>query len=204
MFRVGRVVAGVSGSPRSLPALRWARDLAHTHDAGLLLVHAWSPPASALAGFEFPSEYQWHVWEDAAWLRLWHALEVAFGGLPPGIQAEPVVAPGSPGLTLVHAAAGAGDLLVIGAGRRGGVNRLWHPAVSRYCLSHARCPVIAIPPPELELATRYGLATRTLRHKIAPPYQPVNLPFGRIRRPGGTAEQSQAPGPMPPGDTGYR
>jgi len=198
MFRVRRVVAGVSGSPRSLSALRWARDLAHAHDADLLLVHAWSPPAMALAGFEFPSEYQWHVWEDTAWRRLWDALEVAFGGLPPGVRAEPVIAPGSPGLTLVHAAAGADDLLVIGAGRRGGVSRLRHPAVGRYCLAHARCPVIAIPPPELELATRYGLATRTLRQKIAHPYQPVNLPFGRMRRPGGTAEQSQAPGPMPP------
>ena len=125
MFRVRRVVAGVSGSPRSLSALRCAGDLARTHDADLLLVHAWSPPAIALAGYEFPSEYLWHVWEGAAWQRLWDALEAAFGGLPPGTRAEPVIAPGSPGLTLVHAAAGADDLLVIGAGRRGDVNRLW-------------------------------------------------------------------------------
>jgi nucleotide-binding universal stress UspA family protein len=198
MFRVRRVVAGVSGSPRSLSALRCAGDLARTHDADLLLVHAWSPPAIALAGYEFPSEYLWHVWEDAAWQRLWDALEAAFGGLPPGIRAEPVIAPGSPGLTLVHAAARTDDLLVIGAGRRGGVSRLRHPTVSRYCLAHASCPVIAIPPPELELATRYGLAARTLRYKIAHPYQPGNLPFGRTRRPGSTAEQSEASGPVPP------
>ena len=59
------------------------RDSPRTHDADLLLVHAWSPPAIALAGFEFPSEYQWRVWEGAAWQRLWDALEAAFGGLHP-------------------------------------------------------------------------------------------------------------------------
>jgi nucleotide-binding universal stress UspA family protein len=198
MFRVRRVIAGVSGSPRSLSALRCAGDLAHTHDADLLLVHAWSPPAMAMAGYEFPSEYLWQVWEDAAWQRLWDALEAAFGGLPPGIRADPVIAPGGPGRTLVRAAAGADDVLVIGTGRRGGVNRLGPATVSRYCLAHARCPVVVIPPPELELATRYGLAARALRHKIPLPYRPGNLPFGRIRRPGGTAEQSEASGPVPP------
>lgn len=198
MFRVRRVIAGVSGSPRSLSALRCAGDLAHAHDADLLLVHAWSPPAMAMAGYEFPSEYLWQVWEGVAWQRLWDALEAAFGGLPSGIRAEPVIAAGGPGWTLVRAAAGADDLLVIGAGRRGRVNRLWRPAVSCYCLAHASCPVVVIPPPELELAIRYGLAARTLRDKIPHPCRPGDLPFGRIRRPGGTAEQSEASGPVPP------
>jgi nucleotide-binding universal stress UspA family protein len=198
MSRVRRVIAGVSGSPRSLSALRCAGDLAHAHDADLFPVHAWAPPAIALAGHQVPSEYLRQVWEDAAWQRLWDALEAAFGGLPPGIRAEPVIAPGSPGWILVRAAARADDLLVIGAGRRGGVNRLWHATVSRYCLAHARCPVVVIPPPELELATRYGLADRTLRHKIPHPYQRGNLPFARIRRPGGAAAQSKASGPVPP------
>jgi len=35
-----RIVAGVSGSPASMPALRHAADLARQHDAILIPVHA--------------------------------------------------------------------------------------------------------------------------------------------------------------------
>jgi nucleotide-binding universal stress UspA family protein len=135
----------------------------------------------ALAGHQFPPEYLRQVWEEAAWQRLWDALEAAFGGLPPGLRAEPVIAPGSPGRILVRVAARADDLLVIGAGRRGVGNRLWRATVSRYCLAHARCPVVVIPPPDLELATRNGLAARALRHTIPHPYQPGSPRSGRIR-----------------------
>jgi nucleotide-binding universal stress UspA family protein len=165
MSPVRRIIVGVSGSPRSLYALRCAADLAHAHDAILFPVHAWVPPAIALAGHPLPSGYLCEEWEDAAWQRLWDALQAAFGGLPPGVRAQPVVARGTPGWILVHAAGEAGDLLVIGAGRRGTASRLWHGMVSRYCLAHARCPVVAIPPPALELAARRGLAGRAWRQK---------------------------------------
>jgi nucleotide-binding universal stress UspA family protein len=137
MSRVRRVIAGVSGSPRSLSALRCAGDLAHAHDAALFPVHAWAPPAIALAGHQFLSEYLRQAWEEAARQRLWDALEAVFGGLPPGIRAEPVIAPGNPGWVLVRAAARADDLLVIGAGRRGDVNRLWRAKIS---MPSARVP----------------------------------------------------------------
>jgi nucleotide-binding universal stress UspA family protein len=137
MSRVRRVIAGVSGSPRSLSALRCAGDLAHAHDAALFPVHAWAPPAIALAGHQFLSEYLRQAWEEAARQRLWDALEAAFGGLPPGIRAEPVIAPGNPGWVLVRAAARADDLLVIGAGRRGDVNRLWRQDLHAICTRSA-------------------------------------------------------------------
>ena len=38
-----RIVAGVSGSPGNLPALRHAADLARVYDAALTFVHAWLP-----------------------------------------------------------------------------------------------------------------------------------------------------------------
>jgi nucleotide-binding universal stress UspA family protein len=78
-------------------------------------------------------------WEDAAWQRLRDALGLAFGGLPPGIPAELLIAQGNPGWILVRAACRTGDVLVIGTGRQGAVGRLWHGTVSRYCLAHARC-----------------------------------------------------------------
>jgi nucleotide-binding universal stress UspA family protein len=162
---VRRIIAGVSGSRRSLPALRRAADLADAHDATLLPVHVWAPPAMELASLQFPSERLYREWEDEAWQRLWGTLDTAFGGLPPGLRIQPVIAQGSPGWILVRAASRADDVLVIGAGRRAGASRLWHGTVSRYCLAHASCPVVAVPPSELETALRYGLASRVLRHK---------------------------------------
>jgi hypothetical protein len=43
-------------------------------------------------------------WQDAVWQRLWHALEMAFGGFPPGIAAQPLIAQGSAGPVLVSVA----------------------------------------------------------------------------------------------------
>jgi hypothetical protein len=60
-----------------------------------------------------------------------------------------VVQRGHPGQVLVGVACRADDLLVIGAGRRGAVGRMWSAAISRYCLAHAECPVLAIPPAAL-------------------------------------------------------
>src|SRR4029077_13160332 len=47
---------------------------------------------------------------------------------------------------------GGGARLVVGAGRRGPSGRLRHGRVSRYCLAHASCPVIAVPSPALNRA----------------------------------------------------
>jgi hypothetical protein len=48
------------------------------------------------------------------------------------------------------------DLLVVGTGRRGGLRRL-RRSVGRYCLAHARCPVIAVPPSDLMEEASRGL-----------------------------------------------
>jgi hypothetical protein len=62
-------------------------------------------------------------WNEAAWQRLRHALDMAFGGLPPGIPAEPPTVQGYAGPILVSAASQAGD-----TGQRGavqGLHRRW-------------------------------------------------------------------------------
>lgn len=41
------------------------------------------------------------------------------------------------------------DLLVIGAGPRGPLRALF-PSVTRYCVTHATCPVLTVPPSPLE------------------------------------------------------
>lgn len=158
MPRVRRIIVGIGSSPRSLPALRCAAGLARAYEADLIPVHAWVPPAATFAGHHFPTERLRRDWEDAATRRLGQALETAFGGLPPGVLAQPLIAEGNPGWVLVRAASRPDDVLVIGAGRRGPVSRLWHGGVSRYCLAHAGCPVIAVPPPAFELAARQRVA----------------------------------------------
>jgi nucleotide-binding universal stress UspA family protein len=158
MLRVRRIIAGISGSPRSLPALRCAADLARAYEADLIPVHAWVPSPADTIGLQFPTERFRRAREDAARQRLRDALDIAFGGLPPGVPVQPVIAQGDPGLILVRTACRADDVLVIGTGRGGTVSRLWHGAVNRYCLAHAACPVIAIPSPALELGTRQRIA----------------------------------------------
>ncbi len=65
---------------------------------------------------------------------------------------------------LVEIASSGDGLLVVGAGRRGALTRMWHGKVSRYYLSHAGCPVLAVPP-----ATARGIclgpAAWALRHR---------------------------------------
>ncbi|HYZ57196.1 MAG TPA: universal stress protein [Streptosporangiaceae bacterium] len=169
MSGVRRIIAGVSGSPRNLPALRYAAELARVYEAAFVPVHTWVPPVSEGPDYQFISEYLRPAWEDAARQRLGRALDMAVGGLPPGIPAEPLIVQGNAGPILVGVASQAGDTLVIGTGRRGAVSRLWHGTVSRYCLAHARCPVIAIPPPTLDLAAAQGVRGWALRHKIPSP-----------------------------------
>ncbi|WP_032767926.1 universal stress protein, partial [Streptomyces griseus] len=42
------------------------------------------------------------------------------------------------------------DLLVVGSGPRGRRLPRLRPSVTRYCLAHAHCPVLAVPPNPLE------------------------------------------------------
>jgi nucleotide-binding universal stress UspA family protein len=143
----GRIVAGVSGSPGSVRALRYALGLAHRHDVPLLAALAWVPPGGDLPERRCPVPELRRVWADAARQRLTGALAAACGGVPAGLDITQAIIRGAPGPSLVEVADSDDDVLVVGAGRRGVLLRMWHGQVSRYCLSHARCPVLAVPHP---------------------------------------------------------
>ena len=164
MSRVRRVFAGVNGSPGSLQALRYAAGLARVHDSALIPVLVWAPPGGELADRRGPSLYLRQVWKDAAWERLWYALDLAFGGAPAGVPVEPMVVRGEAGSVLVRVADSDDDLLVVGAGRRGVFSRIAACRVSRYCLAHATCPVVAVPPSALAQMGR-GLRGWAFRHR---------------------------------------
>jgi nucleotide-binding universal stress UspA family protein len=141
-----RVIVGASGSPGSLRALRYAEDLASHGVATLIPVLAWTPPGGDLAARRQPCPTLVRVWQEAAWQRLWAALDAAWGEIPADLAVQPVVQRGLPGQILVEVACRPDDLLVVGAGRRGVLTRPWCARVSRYCLAHAQCPVVAVPP----------------------------------------------------------
>jgi nucleotide-binding universal stress UspA family protein len=146
---LSRVIVGVSGTPGSLPALRYAAEIARTYSVPLVPVMAWLPPGGDLADRTHPSPVLRRVWADAACGRLATALQAAFGGLPPELPIEAQVIRGEPGRSLVDLADQPGDLLVVGTGRQSAIGRMIHGHVSRYCLAHAGCPVLAVPPSPL-------------------------------------------------------
>ncbi|HTS97153.1 MAG TPA: universal stress protein [Streptosporangiaceae bacterium] len=177
MSGVRRIIVGVSGSPGSLQALRHAADLARIHTALLIPVLAWVPPGGEVADRSAPSAYLRKLWHDAAWQRLATAIELAFGGVPGDVVVRSDVVRGEAGHVLVRAACDPGDLLVIGAGRRGPLAHAMSCRVSRYCVAHAQCPVVAVPPPALAQMS-HGLRGWAFRHRGLSPHD-LGLPAAR-------------------------
>lgn len=163
MSGVRRVIVGASGSPGSLRALRHAEDLARHSGATLTPVLAWVPPGGELAARQ-PCPALVRIWHEAAWQRLWAAAEAAWGQMPADLTVHPLVLRGQPGPVLVEVADQPGDLLIVGAGRRGAVPWPARGRVSRYCVAHAQCPVLAVPPAILAQEGR-GLHGWALRRR---------------------------------------
>ncbi len=148
MPTVRRIIVGVHGSLGNLQALRYAADEARQRNVPLLAVTAWIPPGGD---------------------RLWAAFDVGLGGVPADLHVEPQVTRGETGPVLVDTADQPDDLLIIGTGRRAGLGRVLHRSVSRYCLAHARCPVLAVPPSALMDEMSHGLRSWQLRrHALIP------------------------------------
>ncbi len=149
MAAVRRIVVGVHGSLGSLQALRHAAEEARGRAVPLLPVIAWVPPGGDLAERRHPSPYLRQMWVDAARQRLIDAFEAGLGGFPADVEVQGCVERGETGPVLVDMASQPGDLLVIGTGRRSLIGRALHRSVGRYCLAHATCPVLAVPPSAL-------------------------------------------------------
>ena len=170
MNAVRRIVVGVSGSLGSLQALRWATEEARERHVPLVAAIAWVPPGGDFAERSHPSPYLRRLWQDAALRRLTDAFDECLGGIPDDLDGHLLVERGDAALVLVAAATQPGDLLVIGTGRRGPLSRALRRSVGRYCLAHARCPVLAVPPSALMEEMRHGLLPwpRRSRHVLVP------------------------------------
>ncbi|MFI1198826.1 universal stress protein [Streptomyces sp. BHT-5-2] len=144
-----RVLAGVSGSLGSVTALHRAAAEARVRGAELWAVLAWEPPGGDLPARGGVPPSLVATWHRMACEDLAETLGTAFGSEGPGVPLHTLVARGKPGKVLIAAADRSDDLLVIGAGARGRLRRAASPSVSRYCVAHARCPVLAVPPSPL-------------------------------------------------------
>jgi nucleotide-binding universal stress UspA family protein len=145
----GRVIAGVSGSPCSLHALRHAVGLARAFEAPLLPVLAWEAPGGERQARIRPVPELEREWERGAETRLEAAIEQGLGAMPPDIDSRPQIVRGPTGRSLVRLANWPDDLLVVGTGRHGAIARSLHSHVAGYCVAHAVCCVLAVPPPPL-------------------------------------------------------
>ena len=142
------VVVGLDASPAAAEALRWAARYARAFDADLHAVHAfvWSEreavplppdPTTPISSGKQPRAVQ--PPED-------------IGRLFASVQPEPgwtlKCFLGDPGPVLRGQAENA-DLLVVGTGQHVGLGRLLVGSISHHLLSHAKCPVVAVPAPHL-------------------------------------------------------
>jgi len=158
VFGIDRLIVGTSGSPGSLAALRYAEVLADAYHAVLIPVIAWEPPGGDRDERLACSAPLRRACRDLACQQLRDALIAVWGKVPDDPLVQPQIERGAAGRVLVTLACRPDDVLVVGAGRRGAVARLALSRVCRYCLAHAQCPVLAIPPPELARELAHGRA----------------------------------------------
>ena len=171
MATIGRLIVGTSGSPGSLQALRYAEGLAHIYGAALIPVLAWQPPGGDRDELIPASAELRRTCCELARQQLRDALLAVWGEIPGDPWVQPRIERGPAGKVLVSLARCPGDVLVIGAGRRARLTRVAYCGVSRYCLAHAQCPVLAVPPPALADELRHTRLPWAFWHRPLTPQQ---------------------------------
>lgn len=144
----GRVVVGVDDSDQAAAALRWALAEGALRGATVEVVHAWTPPVSALP---FGATLVIPVDEAAIDAAARESVDALVDGALAEMDERPpevmrTILPGAPSATLVEVAEGA-DLLVVGSHGRTGLSRLMLGSVATACVNHAPCPVVVVRTP---------------------------------------------------------
>jgi nucleotide-binding universal stress UspA family protein len=140
------IVVGLDDSPSSIAALNWAAEQATKLDAPLRAVHVldW-PYGLSAAGFPAPADFM-DVSREELQESYRRAITAVFDAVSPRPGWELQFASGDTGRVLVQQSKDA-RLLVVGTREHVGLGRLLSGSVSHYCLSHAACPVVAVPAP---------------------------------------------------------
>lgn len=137
------VLVGIDTAPAAVAALHWAADHAVRTDRTLRAVHALSWPFGAAIELMTPEEAQ-----GLTLTELDSVYRASIVRLFDRVRARPdwvlQFARGDAGPVLVQQSRHAA-LLVIGAPSHVGLGRLVAGSVGHYVLSHADCPVVAVP-----------------------------------------------------------
>lgn len=138
----GRVIVGIDGTVAGLRALRLAVTEARRRDLPLHAVRALNTDTKWYAGYGIPHD----DWRREAAETIRAAFAATLGGVPEDIEVacEAVIAP--PGRALVDYASRDADVLFVGTSQRNWLRRAFRGSVARYCVAHAHCPVVAVPP----------------------------------------------------------
>jgi nucleotide-binding universal stress UspA family protein len=158
-----RVIVGVDESLAGLRALRFAVAEARRRQAMLLAVRTWSTPLAWPPG---PVEPVW-VGEMAqqAEAEVHRAFATAMVKAPHDVDVRVASVEGAPGPELVRLADRDDDLLVVGSRQRTLFGRMWHGSTARYCVSHASCPVLVVPPHAMAKAGSERALSRQLHRE---------------------------------------
>jgi nucleotide-binding universal stress UspA family protein len=136
------IVVGLDQSESGAAALRWAEAQARLSGSRLRIVHAWQLQAPEV--FIAAAELREAKAQDAR-ARATQWIRDALGDAPDVPPWTLEVVEANPGLALVERSRQA-SLMVIGTREHTGLRRLVAGSVSHYALSHATCPVVAVPP----------------------------------------------------------
>lgn len=139
---MSEIVVGLDLSPSARVALAWAAEYARLTGRPLRAVHALPVPASlasvGVLGVSAPEP------ADRIDARYRREVEEVFASInpEPGWRLDFFV--DDPGPAVVGCSDQAAAI-VVGTKEHTGIGRLVYGSVSRYCLRHARCPVVAVP-----------------------------------------------------------
>lgn len=148
----GSVVVALDESSQSRRALAWAAGYARSAGLGLHAVH--------VVRYDFGAPESWspglrgvmHTVSAPALDGTRAAVQGLFEAEHPRSSWTLTHLDGPAGPTIVRFADLAG-LLVVGTREHTGVERILVGSVSHYCMSHATCPVVAVPPPPSRAST---------------------------------------------------
>ena len=140
---MSEIVVGLDSSSSARAALDWAAEHARATGQPLRAVHAVdvSPAYNIELGM---GEVSVPMEPSALDTRYREAVTAVFESVQPGLGWRLQFFSGEAGPVLVAESIRAA-LLVVGTKEHVGIGRLVAGSVSHYCLSHAHCPVVAVP-----------------------------------------------------------
>jgi nucleotide-binding universal stress UspA family protein len=138
------VVVGLDDSPSARAALRWAAEQARVTGARLRAVGVVDWPLGVRADGRPILSASGEGHHDDVGHAYRTMLSEIFSEIDPASDWVLEFEVGRPGNVLVRASEHA-RLLVVGTGEHVGLGKILIGSTSHYCLSHARCPVVAVP-----------------------------------------------------------